>query len=81
LPTYVQSLSAEPVFQGRRFAALEMRDVEPDEQPVAEPSVGKVGADNGATQALPLKLPRFVEFVLRSENMSATDSAGKGAKP
>ena len=81
LPAYVQSLSAEPVFQGRRFAALEMRDVEPVDQPVAVPPAGKVGADNGATQALPLKLPRFVEFVLRSENMPATDSVGKGAKP
>ena len=81
LPAYVQSLSAEPVFQGRRFAALEMRDVEPDDPPAAVLPVGKVGADTGATQALPLKLPRFVEFVLRSENMPATDPAGKGAKP
>lgn len=81
LPAYVKSLSAEPVFQGRRFAALEMRDVEPDEQPVAVPPVGKVGTDNGAVQAQPLKQPRFVEFILRSENMLATDSSGKGAKP
>jgi len=81
LPAYVQGLSAEPVFQGRRFAALEMRDVEPDDQPVVVAPAGKVGADTGAAQVLPLKLPRFVEFVLRSENMPATDSAGKGAKP
>jgi hypothetical protein len=32
LPVYVQRLSSEPVFQGRHFAALEMRGVDPEEQ-------------------------------------------------
>ena len=30
LPAYVRGLSSERVFQGRRFAALEMKDIEPD---------------------------------------------------
>lgn len=59
LPGYVQRLSGEPVFHGRRFAALDMHSVEPV-TPVPEVA--------GAA-APPLReavMPRFVEFVLRS---------------
>ena len=56
LPAYVQFLRNEPVFQGRRFAALEMRGVDPDD--------GKAQSPSESTRPL----PRFVEFVLRSEN-------------
>lgn len=57
LPAYVQRLSGEPVFHGRRFAALDMRSVEPD------PPGGSAPA--ASTQPI-ATLPRFVEFVLRS---------------
>ncbi|MFZ4537988.1 hypothetical protein [Propionivibrio sp.] len=69
LPDYVQRLRDEPVFQGRRFAALEMRDVEPVEQKTEQSQT-----DKPQTAA---KMPRFVEFVLRSENMVATDPASR----
>jgi hypothetical protein len=71
LPAYVQSLSGEPVFQGRRFAALEMREVDPEAQK-AEAS-GAVKMPVPDTQPAP-KLPRFVEFVLRSENSEGMDA-------
>ena len=81
LPAYVQSLSDEPVFQGRRFAALEMRDVEPEDQKANQPVVAKTVADNGVLPLVPVKLPRFVEFVLRSENGASTDTMRAGVKP
>lgn len=69
LPAYVQRLSSEPVFQGRRFATLTMNSVDPLE---AKPEAGAVPAAPAATlhvaaTAAP-KLPRYVEFVLRSEH-------------
>lgn len=73
LPGYVQRLSNEPVFHGRRFAALDMRSVEP-EVPAAEPAppAASAGPGGGAAaphaSAQPVSLPRFVEFVLRSAN-------------
>lgn len=75
LPSYVQRLSSEPVFQGRRFAALEMRDVAP-EALAAEPP-GVATASNGGVQPQP-RLPRFVEFTLRSENAGGADGATRG---
>ena len=79
LPAYVQRLSAEPVFKGRRFAALEMRDVAPDAQKVESPVAAK--PLNGELQP-PLKLPRYSEFVLRSENVGSADAVSRsGAKP
>lgn len=69
LPAYVQRLSSEPVFHGRRFATLEMRGVEPEE-PKAESAVAK--------QLVPSAVPhRYVEFALRSAN--AVNSAVKTA--
>ena len=68
LPGYVQRLSGEPQFQGRRFAALEMRGVDPDEVKV-DPTKVAQAVDQGK-QAVPVpSLPRYVEFVLRSENV------------
>jgi hypothetical protein len=81
LPAYVQSLSGELVFQGRRFAALEMHDVEPEDQKANQLVVAKTVADNGVPPLLPVKLPRFVEFVLRSENGASTETARAGVKP
>ena len=79
LPAYVQRLSAEPVFKGRRFAALEMRDVAPEAQKVEPPVAAK--PLNAGLQP-PLKLPRYAEFVLRSENAGGADTLSRsGAKP
>ncbi len=75
LPSYVQGLSSEPVFQGRRFAALEMRDVEPEALKAEQPGAAKVSA---AGVQPPLRLPRFVEFTLRSENAGGADGATRG---
>jgi len=73
LPSYVQGLRSEPVFQGRRFAALEMRGVDPDEQITEPPGTAKVSATAIPPQSVP-SVPRFVEFVLRSENFDAADA-------
>lgn len=63
LPAYVERLSTEPVFQGWRFAALEMRAGNPETraEPAGQPAFA---APEPHTELL---LPRFVEFVLRSE--------------
>jgi hypothetical protein len=76
LPAYVQRLSSEPVFQGRRFAALEMRGVDPDDPKTDQPGVARV-ADAASQQAV-ARLPRFVEFILRSENVGHVDVATRG---
>lgn len=64
LPAYVQRLSAEPVFRGRRFAALDMRSVDP----------GETGT---AADAAPAALPRYTDFVLRSANGGESAAGGK----
>lgn len=79
LPAYVQRLSSEPVFKGRRFAALEMRDVESDVQK-EEPTVAAKPLNAGLQPQL--KLPRYAEFVLRSENAGSADGLSRtGVKP
>ena len=73
LPVYMQRLRSEPVFAGRRFAALEMKGVDP-----VEPKDVAVNSPAAAGESLSvpeLKLPRFVEFVLRSEKMIGADTA------
>lgn len=59
LPTYINRLNGEPAFAGRRFAALDMKGVEPT----------PVNADAAptATPASPAPAVRYTEFVLRSE--------------
>jgi len=83
LPVYMQRLSSEPVFQGRRFAALEMHDVEPDDPKTNPPDQAAAvkTADAGTQPVVQAKLPRFTEFVLRSENLTLTDSSSGGTKP
>lgn len=71
LPGYVQRLSNEPVFQGRRFSALDMQSVDP---------VAVKPDTSGAAAKTPVPhLPPYVEFVLRSENAgeAATLAGGK----
>jgi hypothetical protein len=67
----VQRLNTVPVFQGRRFAALEMQRVSPDELPETPPSaaVAAAGQGVGDEQKLPRQTP-FVEFLLRTEGAS-----------
>ena len=87
LPDYVQRLNAVPVFQGRRFAALEMRRVSPDEAssaqtaqaPVVE-AAGQPAADGDQAQRQRPFVP-FVEFLLRSESVGNGDASlsAKGA--
>ena len=82
LPAYVQRLSAEPVFQGRRFATLDMQSVEPDAtRPEVEGNVQKPQSPASLAVAVP-QLVRYVEFVLRSENAGtgASDAASAGGK-
>jgi len=81
LPGYVQRLSGEPVFHGRRFATLDMRRVEPEAS-----KADAVAAQPPVPSATP---PRYVEFVLRSANVvnSMANNAAKdggaagGGKP
>lgn len=62
LPAYVQRLGEEKVFAGRRFAALEMRGVEPEKAADAAAAGGKVPPASTEPAV------RYVEFRLRSEN-------------
>jgi hypothetical protein len=73
LPGYVQRLSGEPVFHGRRFATLEMRSVEPE--------AAKTDAGAAAPSASSATPPRYVEFVLRSANAPKEADTAAGAKP
>ncbi len=80
LPRYMQALGREPVFQGRRFAALEMRSVEVA-KPRSETLVGAAVAAEPTAGAKAVAAPtlRLAEFVLRSENAGAgADAAARG---
>jgi hypothetical protein len=85
LPSYVQRLSSEPVFHGRRFATLDMRSVEP-EAPKADAAAPVIArpllpsatpAASANLPAISVTPPRYVEFALRSAN--AANSAPKDA--
>ena len=69
LPSYIQRLAAESAFKGRRFAALDMRRVDP-----AQDQPGEVAA---STPAATPALPRHVEFVLRSAGVAEAAAGGK----
>ena len=74
LPVYVQRLRGEPVFAGRRFAALEMLGVDPAELKADASAGGQAPTSEQAPEAT---LPRFVEFVLRSEKVAVSDAGVK----
>lgn len=78
LPAYVQGLSAEPAFQGRRFFAFDMKEID-REAPEGVPASAVVPPppNLGAPDAGP---SRFVEFVLRSEHTAPVDAASAGGK-
>ena len=69
LPAYIQRLSAEPAFKGRRFAALDMHRV--------NPVVDKPDAAAAPTPDAAPTLPRHVEFVLRSAGVAEAAAGGK----
>ena len=71
LPAYVQRLGSEAAFAGRRFATLDMQR---SDEPGALAGDAKP-ADAAARPAA----PRYIEFVLRSENAGdpATQAGGK----
>lgn len=80
LPHYIRRLNAEKSFQGRRFAALEMKGVEP---PTPKPSPTPTATPKPSGTPLPLKPPAanapasppyFVEF-----SLLGTVAAGKPA--
>ena len=76
LPAYVQRLSSEPAFQGRRFAALEMRGIDPEDQNNQRgAAVASESPSDGGQQSGVPRLPHFVEFALRSENAGGADNA------
>ena len=69
LPGYLQRLAAESAFRGRRFAALDMRRVDPAQD--------KPGEGAAPAPAVSPALPRHVEFVLRSAGVAEAAAGGK----
>lgn len=67
LPGYIAKLNGESAFAGRKFAALDMKAVEPAAE---KAPAGQVSNDAKAKPG-----PRFVEFALTTER-----SAGKGSE-
>ncbi|WP_153108773.1 PilN domain-containing protein [Propionivibrio limicola] len=67
LPTYVQGLSGDPVFQGRRFASLDMQGIEPEAESKDSALAQSAPARSTTSGNATAKLPRYVEFTLRSE--------------
>ena len=63
LPAYIAKLNDETAFSGRRFAALDMKAVDPAQDKV---QAGQVAGDNK-----PKLAPRFVEFALTTERIAA----------
>jgi len=61
LPAYIGRLNAEPAFAGRRFATLDMKAIDP-----AAERREATGVPVAASVARPT-LPRYTEFVLRTE--------------
>ena len=77
LPVYMQRLRNEPVFQGRRFAALEMHGIDPEELKANGSGTARVLETDTQQGAAP-SLPRYFEFVLRSENIDGSDTMQNG---
>lgn len=75
LPDYVRRLAGEPAFVGRRFDTLDVRRVDP-----LPPSADGDAAKPAAASAAALALPRYVEFVLRSDPPAEPAVATGGKK-
>lgn len=61
LPAYINRLNGEAAFAGRRFAALDMKGVDPAEEK------REAGAVPVSAKAKAVSLPRVTEFVLRTD--------------
>lgn len=64
LPAYIGRLNAEPAFAGRRFATLDMKAVDPAAE---RRDVAPGTAPLAASAPVRPQLPRYTEFVLRTE--------------
>jgi hypothetical protein len=65
LPTYINRLNDEPAFAGRRFAALDMKGVDPADEKRDE-----------APSSVKAKVPaRYTEFTLRTELVAGPEKA------
>lgn len=64
LPAYIGRLNGEPAFNGRTFATLDMKAVDPSVDPA-----GTSGQSGGAATGKPANppSPRYTEFVLRTK--------------
>ncbi|MBS1144443.1 MAG: hypothetical protein H6R14_1849 [Proteobacteria bacterium] len=65
LPTYINRLNNEPAFAGRRFAALDMKGIDPAEEKAEDTSSAKKPRMPG----------RYTEFALRTELAGAQEKA------
>ena len=74
LPRFIEKLNAEPVFSGRRFAALDMKAVEPDAEPTASAPAAPPSAVAGAPTKVRVPL-RHTQFVMRSDLPANTGGA------
>ena len=77
LPAYVQRLGSEPVFQGRRFSGLDMRDGEVNE---GTPEQAAATSAQGAQATESARSLRLVEFVLRAQPFDGKADAGQGGR-
>lgn len=67
LPGYLRYLESEPVFQGRRFASLDMQGA--TWQPLVQPATQSVAAVDPKISAENKPEPWFVEFALRTTDI------------
>ena len=65
LPTYINRLNGEPAFAGRRFAALDMKGVDPADEK----------RDDAASPVKVKPLARYTEFALRTEQGAGPEKA------
>lgn len=71
LPLYIRRLNAESAFQGRRFAELDMKGVDP------QADTAKTDAAKPAQAASPsATLPRYTEFTLRTVGAAELNKLG-----
>ncbi|TXG86258.1 MAG: hypothetical protein E6R10_10315 [Rhodocyclaceae bacterium] len=75
LPAYIRKLNGEPAFQGRRFAALDMRVGTP-ETPAAAGAAAPMPAGSPAPVPAPAVL-RFTEFALQASQAAASAPGGR----
>ena len=76
LPRYIQRLDSEARFQGRRFAALEMRGVDDSDKDLNKADANKpVGlpAAGAGREAAPAGPAKYVEFALRSSEKTSPE--------